>query len=683
MPSLTFQSLRRALVLFPLVLWWLLPLAAKTETLTNFAQVRALSQEDADKKIPVQLDAIVLGADPAIPWNLFLHDGTAGCYVQLVPGMNAPNFSPGTKLRLNGISQPLGYYPSVTQARVKVIGKGEIPAPVRLVADQIFSPELDSAWVEVPARVVGYETGDKRFTLDLQVYGSVFKAELPLQNGAEAQAAALMQRPVRVRGILGTIFNRQRQMTDRHFFVPSFASVIPTLPPASDQADPLIKVAQILTGGFGPQDHIRVRGVVTQADAKGFYLRDDSASTLVYDGQTKRFPPGTQVEVTGFGDVAPFRPILRATRVVELAQTNPPPPVLFNFTNADLPAMQFELVTLNADYLGRKEGRLENIFQCRAGQQIFEALLPKDNSPPPDFTPGDKITLTGICELTTTHALPRVGWVDGFRLHLAAADAVRVITPAPWWNTQRLFVALAVTSAVALLGLLGTWMLRRQVTKQMAIISDSLRTEAVGKERDRMARELHDTLEQQLSGVALQLDGLDDAINTDPEAAAKILTLARRMLRYTRLEARRSVWDLRSKVLEKQGLVAALQNMAESTTGVKIELQVNGEKEKLPAVVEFHLFRIAQEALANAVKHSHASVITIELEYGAENLRLIVRDNGCGFDLQATEKIPGPHFGLMGMRERAAKMGGELNLETAPQKGCCLSVTVPKTLKEL
>ena len=682
MSSLTFQPVRWVRVLCPLVFWWLLPLAAKSETLTNFAQVRALSQEEAKQHIPVRLDAIVLGADPSIPWNFFLHDGTAGCYVQLLPGTNTPYFSPGTKLRLNGISQSLGYYPSVTRAQVEVIGKGEIPAPVRLLADQIFSPEMDSAWVEVPARVVGYETGDKRFTLDIQVYGSVFKAELSLQNGAEDQAAALMQRPVRLRGILGTIFNRQWQMTDRHFFVPSFASIVPTLPPAGDQADPLIKVAQILTDGIGPQTRIRVRGEVTQPDAKGFYLRDGSGSTLVYDGQTKRFARGALVEVTGFGDVAPFRPILRATRVVELAQTNPPVPVPFNFTNADLPVMQFELVALMADYLGRNDGRLENILQCRAGSQIFEALLPKDNSLP-DFTPGDKISLTGICELTTTHALPRISWVDGFRLHLADSDAVHLITPAPWWNTQRLFVALAVTSAVALLGLLGTWMLRRQVNKQLAIISDSLRTEAVGKERDRMARELHDTLEQQLSGVALQLDGLDDAIKANPGTAAKILTLARHMLRYTRLEARRSVWDLRSKVLEKQGLVAALQNMAESTTGVKIELQVQGEKVKLPAAVEFHLFRIAQEALANAVKHSRASVITIELEYGAESFRLTVRDNGCGFDLQATEKIPGSHFGLMGMRERAAKMGGELNLQTAPQKGCCLSVTVPKTLKAL
>ena len=682
MSSLTFQPVRWVRVLCPLVFWWLLPLAAKSETLTNFAQVRALSQEEAKQHIPVRLDAIVLGADPSIPWNFFLHDGTAGCYVQLLPGTNTPYFSPGTKLRLNGISQSLGYYPSVTRAQVEVIGKGEIPAPVRLLADQIFSPEMDSAWVEVPARVVGYETGDKRFTLDIQVYGSVFKAELSLQNGAEDQAAALMQRPVRLRGILGTIFNRQWQMTDRHFFVPSFASIGPTLPPAGDQADPLIKVAQILTDGIGPQTRIRVRGEVTQPDAKGFYLRDGSGSTLVYDGQTKRFARGALVEVTGFGDVAPFRPILRATRVVELAQTNPPVPVPFNFTNADLPVMQFELVALMADYLGRNDGRLENILQCRAGSQIFEALLPKDNSLP-DFTPGDKISLTGICELTTTHALPRISWVDGFRLHLADSDAVHLITPAPWWNTQRLFVALAVTSAVALLGLLGTWMLRRQVNKQLAIISDSLRTEAVGKERDRMARELHDTLEQQLSGVALQLDGLDDAIKANPGTAAKILTLARHMLRYTRLEARRSVWDLRSKVLEKQGLVAALQNMAESTTGVKIELQVQGEKVKLPAAVEFHLFRIAQEALANAVKHSRASVITIELEYGAESFRLTVRDNGCGFDLQATEKIPGSHFGLMGMRERAAKTGGELNLQTAPQKGCCLSVTVPKTLKAL
>ena len=682
MSSLTFQPVCRVLILCSLVMGWPWPMAATSQTLTNFAQVRALTQESAEKQIPVRLDAIVLGADPAIPWNLFLHDGSAGCYVQLTPGTNTPKLPAGTKLRLNGVTQSLGYYPSVTRTRAKVIGKGEIPSPVRLVADQIFSPEMDSAWVEVPARIVGYETGDKRFTLDIQVYGSVFKAELPLQDESEKQAAALMQRPVLMRGILGTIFNRQWQMTDRHFFVPSFNCITPTLPPVGDEPDPLIKVAQILTGGFGPQDHIRIRGVVTQAEVKGFYLRDASGSTLVYDGQKKRFPPGTQVEITGFGDVAPFRPILRATRVVELAQTNPPPAVQFNFTSADLPMMQFELVMLEADYLGRKEGRLENIFQCRTGQQIFEALLPREKSPPPDFTPGDKILLTGICELTTTHALPRIGWVDGFRLHLAASNAVRVITPAPWWNTRRLVVALGITSTVALLGLLGTWMLRQQVNKQMAIISDSLRAEAVGKERDRMARELHDTLEQQLSGVALQLDGLDDAIKKNPESAAKILTLARRMLRYIRLEARRSVWDLRSKVLEKQGLVAALQSMTESTTGVKIELQVHGDNLKLPAAVEFHLFRIAQEALANAVKHSHASVITLVLEYGAENLCLSVRDNGCGFDHQTTEKIPGPHFGLMGMRERAAKIGGKLNLEAAPQKGCSLSVTIPKILIE-
>ena len=139
--------------------------------------------------------------------------------------------------------------------------------------------------------------------------------------------------------------------------------MVPTLPPAGDQADPLIKVAQILTDGIGPQTRIRVRGEVTQPDAKGFYLRDGSGSTLVYDGQTKRFARGALVEVTGFGDVAPFRPILRATRVVELAQTNPPVPVPFNFTNADLPVMQFELVALMADYLGRNDGRLENILQ--------------------------------------------------------------------------------------------------------------------------------------------------------------------------------------------------------------------------------------------------------------------------------------------------------------------------------
>jgi signal transduction histidine kinase len=676
-PSFIFR-LRRWL----LVVAGCAPLAlTAAETLGSFSAVRALSQDEAAQSVPVRVEAVVLGVDPASPSSLFMHDGSAGCYVKLLPGTNAPpKFMPGMRLRVDGVSMPLGYYPSIGRAWVKVLGRGDTPPPVRLTADQLFLPEFDSAWVEVPAVVVGYESKDQRYTLDVEVHGRLFKAELPLQERAEERAAALMQRPVRLRGVLGTIFNRQRQMTDRHFFVPSFDAIVPTLPMANGDTAPLITVAQLLTGSFGPQTQARVKGVVTQTDARGFFLRDESGSTLVYAARSDRFAPGMVVEVEGVGDVAPFRPVLRATRVVERERGERPAPVSFDFEKSDLPLMHAELVTLGADLLARREGLSESILQCRAGAQIFEALLPGGKSQFPELGVGDRLQLTGICELTTTHALPRISWVDGFRIHLPGAQGAKIISRAPWWTPRRLFLALGIMSIVAVLGLVGTWVLRRQVKRQLAIIGESLGAEAVGKERDRMARELHDTLEQQLSGVALQLDGLSDAIKANPDAATKSLSLARRMLRFTRLEARRSVWDLRSKVLEQDGLVAALRVMAETSaapTGPAVAVKVFGAERALPAAVEFHLLRIAQEALGNAIKHSEARQLVIGLEYQPEGTRLTVQDDGRGFDPEAKEQSPGPHFGLLGMRERAAKIKAQLKVVAAPGAGCTISVTLP------
>ena len=661
----------------------LAPLALRAETLLSFAAVRALSHDEAEKGLAVKLEATVLGADPASPWNLFMHDGTAGCYVKLVPGKDASALPPGTRLRVEGTSMLLGYYPSVGGARATVLGPGPLPIPVRLAADQVFSPEFDSAWVEVPAVVVGYETKDRRFTLDIDVYGLPFKAELPVEARAEERAAALMQRQVRLRGVLGTIFNRQRQMTDRHFFVSSFDAIVPTMVVADGRTAPLIEVARVLTGGFGPKTPIRVQGVVTQSDPKGFYLRDASGSTLVYAARGSRFSPGTKVEIEGFGSVAPFRPVLRAAKVEAVGQSTPPVPLSFDFQRADLPMMHSELVTLEAIILAIQESRSKSILECQAGRQVFEALLPSGGVPALKLAVGDRLRLTGICELTTTHALPRIGWVDGFRLHLPGPSGLTVIARAPWWNTVRLLIALGVMSAVAMLGLVGTWMLRRQVNQQLEIIGAKLRAEAVGKERDRMARDLHDTLEQQLSGVALQLDGLDDAVKTNPGAASQALLLARRMLRYTRLEARRSVWDLRSQVLEQHGLVAALRAMAETTTGTagpKVEVKTTGSERSFPAAVEFHLFRIAQEAIANAIKHGRARTIVIALAHSPEASQLTVRDDGVGFDPAAKDQSPGPHFGLLGMRERAAKIGGELAITASPGTGCTISVDVPAML---
>lgn len=666
-----------------LLLAFVLPRAIHgAEPLASLEAVRALSHEAASRRVPVQVEATVLGRDPASPWNLFVHDRTAGCYVNLTPGAGAPEFPPGSRVVIKGVSRPLGYYPSIGQGTARIVGRGELPAPVRLKAEDIYSPALDSAWVEVPAVVVGYEVRDQRLTLDIEVYGLPFKAELPVEDFAEERAGALMQHQVLLRGVLGTIFNRQRQMTDRHFFVPSLGMITPAPLPVAGGEAPLVAVTQLLTGGFGPQTPVRVRGVVTQAHARGFYLRDGTGATRVLAAQHGRFPPGTAVEVEGFSGVAPFRPVLRAARVQERGREPPPAPVPFSEARSDWPALQAELVTLEAVFLTRQEGRSETVLECQIGSQIFEALLTLAEGGSLRLNPGDRVRLTGICELTTTHALPRIGWVDGFRIHVADSSGLAVVNRAPWWTPERLAIALGLTSALATAGLAGTWIFRRQVRRQLRVIGDQVRNEAVAKERDRMARDLHDTLEQHLSGVALQLDGVDDAVKRDPPAATRALELARRMLRHTRLEARRSVWDLRSRVLEKHGLIAALHAMAEASVGPagpRVDVSSTGGDRALPPAVEFHLFRIAQEGLANALKHGSARSITITVQHTATETRLSLHDDGLGFAAQAADSAPGLHFGLLGMRDRAAKIGAELQVTSSPGHGCTITAIVPVT----
>ncbi len=656
--------------------------SAEPAPLRNLAAVRALTHEEASRQVPVTVEATVLGRDPATPWNLFVHDGTAGCYVNLTPGAAPPQYPPGTRLRIAGVSRPLGYYPSISRGVATVLGHAALPAPVRLQAQDIHQPELDSAWVEVAAVVVGFEVRDERLTLDIEVHGLPFKAELPVETGAEERASALMQHEVVLRGVLGTIFNRQRQMTDRHFFVPSLDAITPAPLPNAGGDTPVVPITRLLTGGFGPQTPVRVRGIVTQRHHQGFYLRDASGATRVQAAPHGRLPPGSEVEVEGFSSVAPFRPILRATRVVPGAPPGPTPvaPVPFPEERAHWPALHCELVAVEAVLLTRQESRAETVLECQLGPLIFEALLPFTESAAARARPGDRVRIAGICELTTTHALPRIGWVDGFRIHVAGPEAIRILARAPWWTPQRLAVALGLTSALATAGIAGTWMLRRRVRQQLAIIGDQLKSEAVAKERDRMARDLHDTLEQNLSGVALQLDGVDAAVQHDPPAATRGLYLARRMLRHARLEARRSVWDLRSQVLEQQGLVAALHAMAAASSGPagpRILISATCPASTLPPAVEFHLFRIAQEALANALKHAQAHEIRLRFEQTPTSARVSVADDGQGFTPASADASTGQHFGLLGMRDRAARIGAELRVESAPGRGCTVTAEVP------
>ena len=179
-------------------------------------------------------------------------------------------------------------------------------------------------------------------------------------------------------------------------------------------------------------------------------------------------------------------------------------------------------------------------------------------------------------------------------------------------------------------------------------------------ERTRVARELHDTVEQGLAGNRpAARGGLGELPDRRRGAARQSLDVARQMLRYSLEETRRSVMDLRSQALESRDLAGALASLARQmtlNTHAEAQVRVDGARQRLDAAEEHHLLRIGLEALTNALKHGAATRIDIELRFAPDATHLIVTDNGQG--MAAERATGGAHFGLQGVRERVDKLGG-------------------------
>lgn len=183
------------------------------------------------------------------------------------------------------------------------------------------------------------------------------------------------------------------------------------------------------------------------------------------------------------------------------------------------------------------------------------------------------------------------------------------------------------------------------------------------EERNRLAREIHDTLAQGLAGIALQLETADALLEggTSAERARRAIQQALDLTRMNIEEARRSVLDLRAAPLEGRSLAEALAALVQEQAalgGLQPTFEVTGEHRPLPLRIEAGLYRIAQEALTNVVRHAHASEVVVHLVVSQEAVKLTVEDDGAGFDPDAMQQ---GRFGLVGLVERAKLLGGTVS----------------------
>ncbi len=252
------------------------------------------------------------------------------------------------------------------------------------------------------------------------------------------------------------------------------------------------------------------------------------------------------------------------------------------------------------------------------------------------------------------------GWSrTGARIHF------RIVPPyyRRWWFILLMIGLLAVLIATA-------WLLRlRRIRQQF---------EAVLAERNRMAREIHDTLTQDFVGTSLQLDLVSQMLKRGKvEAALEQVVRTRRLVTEGLDEARQSIWELRATNAE-DSLPTRMTRLVqrEAFCSLAARLHVGGAYRALPAAVEREVLRITQEALSNTLKHAAATQTNVKLHYSDEALLLSIEDNGAGFVMDEAARKAG-HFGLIGMRERASVVDGEIGIESSPGAGTIVTLRVP------
>ncbi|MFO1488637.1 MAG: histidine kinase [Verrucomicrobiota bacterium] len=617
---------------------------------------------------------------------LFLQDDSGAALIRASPvSFRSSGIEPGQLVEAKGDVQ---FSPGLSPFRLNtsaVLGWGQFPRPLPY-PDRTKARQTDSHWVELPG-VVRSATNNLLRVMAEHGLVSVWIGGLAATNSLAQHVDDL----VTVRGVFST-----QVAPEPVVLVPSLRCVEVTEPAPADPfllpAFPINKVAPP-AGEAAWRHRIKIAGVVTYRDENSLVLQDQTAGAWVHGGVPAGLKVGARVEAVGFPDQQGELVTLRESLVRQTGEGEPPVPIQMMMDGLLDSHLNSWLVCLEGVVLEQKSREGRQRLELQNGQRVFEAVLANASGRLDALPVGSRVKVTGVTQLQVAGHSPDPG-TDGAS-SLVATMEILLRTPAdlelierpPWWTWRH--TAFVGGLLLAVLGGAFVWIrvLRRRVaqrTGELRIAMGRLKKEAelsaTLAERERLAAEIHDTLEQGLSGIMMQLDGVDSRLGSDQAGARENLEMARRMVRFSRAEVRHSLWNLESQLLKDGDLGAAIREIARQmsvgcASAVTVEVSPGGQP--LPAAVDHHLLRCTQEAVSNALKHAGAANVRVTLNYGDDTVELTVKDDGCGFDPGQAMTAAGMHLGMRNLRSRARKMKGQLRVESQPGQGTAICLVVP------
>jgi len=393
------------------------------------------------------------------------------------------------------------------------------------------------------------------------------------------------------------------------------------------------------------------------------FVQDSTGGIYVPHPISSPLKVGDEVEVTGEVHRGNFSTTLEPATVKVLWARTPMPPVSVTASQASTGKFDAEFVEVQGHLTGKEHGPDNSlILDLDEGTQSFRAIFNPGRS---DYLfrklkPGSSLRLRGICVVDpefTRNLTP-------FVLLLRSNEDLEVLAGPPWWSTGHI---VAIILTCLLLVLVVNFVYHRIAHWRLQGVLD---------ERQRLAHEMHDTLAQSFAGIVFQLQAIRNRLPDQDSAVLQQVDLASDLARHSHEEARRSIATLRPESLDSENILSALDHcarrMVEGGT-VQILSRKEGDQRAIPLRIADTLYRIGQEAIANAVRHAQPSTLTIRMKYGRDMACLQIEDNGSGFEEDDT--LLG--FGIRGMRRRAKSISAEFHVDSKRGEGTCVRIVAP------
>jgi signal transduction histidine kinase len=436
-------------------------------------------------------------------------------------------------------------------------------------------------------------------------------------------------------------------------------SNIPQALPSSPNTEP---VNSLRFSSFGQSKTATIRGIVALSSPE-LFVQDSTGGVKVQTLRPQPLKVGDEVEVTGHIESGEFSSVLKDATVRVLWEGTPTPAVSVTAAQAATGAFDATFIEVSG-HLRKKENGPDDtlVFDLDSGSQSFRVILNqgRGNSLYRNLALDSMLRIRGVA---VTDPLYTQGTVP-FALLARSSDDFEVLAGPPWWSGGHLVL---IGICLLLLAFVANILYHR---------IESMRLQAVAEEREHLAYDMHDTLAQSVAGIGFQLEAI--RMNTPDELhqVHRQLDLASELVRHSHAEARRSIDMLRPQQLDSKGLLSTLTHTAERLVeggSVQVIAQSIGEPRTLPLRIKDALYRLGQEALANAVRHANPSTLEITLRYLDNAVTLTVGDDGACFDHDAAAQ----GFGVQGMRKRAASISATLEMFSAPGGGTQVVIAVP------